>query len=622
MSTYIPKVYKEDISTYANIEEIRQKHMDINLKVDFNTNTAYFTNIIKFEVLKENIDKITLDANKIKINSVESADLKNIHYEIHNSKEISAALGTPITIHFDPISQKEIEITIKSEASEDSPALQFLKKEQTTTQKYPFMFTQCEPILCRSLFPIQDSPSVKLTSTATIETDKDIVGLYSGILVDKKECDSKVVYKYQQKVPMPTYLSCFAIGELEYGKISDRCGVWTEKGLVQKALYDFAETEKFIKIAEDYLDCPYAWGKYDILVLPFSFPYGGMENPCLTFVTPSLLSGDRSLANVVAHEISHSWTGNLVTNKDWSNFWLNEGFTVFLERKIDEKMYGPDITILDKVNGQSLLKRDILLYGVEHNFTSLSPNYDGVDPDDGFSQVPYEKGATFLEYLENICGKDTFQKVMQKYIKTYQFKSVKYEDFKHIYEDVVKDEKLLKTIDWEKWIKSPGFPLVEPCFKSVLIEQANKLAEDFINNKVDINDTKKCEDIFNDFIKWHTNHKLAFLDYFIQNIEKLNDDVYINLKKVFKFNHFSYNMEIKNFWFQICLKSKHDDCINDIKNFVTKIGRMKYIKPIFMEWFIFNPDDAQKYFNEIKYLYHPICVKFVQNKFDSIRNKK
>jgi len=204
--------------------------------------------------------------------------------------------------------------------------------------------------------------------------------VFSGILqkISKNDEKNEITYSYAQNIPIPTYLIAFVCGDLEYGKISERCGVYTERGLLDKALYEFAETEKFLKTAEEYIN-PYIWEIYNILVLPFAFPYGGMENPCLTFVTPALLAGDRSLTNVIAHEIAHSWTGNLVTNKDWTNFWMNEGFTKFLERKIIEILNGEDIANLEATVGKVNLEQAIKSFGSNHSFTSLNPDLTNVN---------------------------------------------------------------------------------------------------------------------------------------------------------------------------------------------------------------------------------------------------
>lgn len=204
--------------------------------------------------------------------------------------------------------------------------------------------------------------------------------VFSGIFdkVHVNGVTNENTFYYHQKIPIPSYLIAFVCGDLEHGKISDRCGVYTERGLLEKALYEFSETEKFLTTAEEYLN-PYVWGVYNLIVLPFAFPFGGMENPCLTFVTPALLAGDRSLTNVIAHEIAHSWTGNLVTNKDWTNFWVNEGFTTFLERKISELINGEDIANLESIVGMVELEHDMEVMGKDHSFSSLNPDLKDVE---------------------------------------------------------------------------------------------------------------------------------------------------------------------------------------------------------------------------------------------------
>lgn len=217
-----------------------------------------------------------------------------------------------------------------------------------------------------------------MTVEVELTVQQPLTALFSGVLTQSTtNQDNTSTFKYIQKVPVPTYLIAFAAGHLEYGKLSERCGVWTEVGLSEKAVFEFANTEDFLKTAENYLT-PYVWGVYNILVLPFAFPYGGMENPCLTFVTPALLAGDRSMTNVIAHEIAHSWTGNLVTNQNWNNFWMNEGFTKFLERKISELMNGEDISNLEANVGKHELKYAIDSIGHDHSYSSLNPDLTNV----------------------------------------------------------------------------------------------------------------------------------------------------------------------------------------------------------------------------------------------------
>ncbi len=503
------KQNEEDISSYSNFNEIIQKELEIDVSLDFEKKQMIGKMDVKYEILNSDVSKIVLDLKGPEISSVEYIQkdeegeiIKSIklNYEIYLENEFKDSLGTPLVIYLENIktnSESEYKSIIDSKSlmlrinfitTEKCTGIQFLTKEQTYTKNYPFMFTQCEAIQCRTLFPIQDSPSVKSTYQVKTSIESPLTFLFGGI-IKTKYYDSntkKNITLFEQNIPIPSYLVAFVAGELEYGRISERCGVWTEIGLCKKACYEFKDAEKYIKIAEEYLDHPYEWQIYNLLVLPFSFPYGGMENPNLTFVTPSLLAGDCSMSNVIGHEISHSWTGNLVTNKNWKNFWVNEGFTIFMERKLDSALLGEDMENLEAIVGNNELIADIKILGEDCEYTKLSPNYGGNDPDDGFSTVPYEKGYQLLIYIEKLIGKEKFKEVMQKYIKKYRYKSVDYTAFKEVLETVIKEiynkeesEKIIKEIDWDKWLNEKGIPKYNQEFVSEYLKDAEKLAEDF-----------------------------------------------------------------------------------------------------------------------------------------------
>jgi leukotriene-A4 hydrolase len=539
------KQNEEDISSYSNFNEIIQKELDIDVSLDFDKKQMIGKMDIKYEIINKELSKIILDLKGPEILSVEyiqkdedGEDLRSIklNYEIDLENEFKDSLGTPLVIYLDNIKtnsetdykkileSKILMIRIQFLTTEKCTGIQFLTKEQTYTKNYPFMFTQCEAIQCRSLFPVQDSPSVKSTYIVKTSIESPLTFLFGGIMKTKyyDSNTKKNITLFEQNIPIPSYLVAFVAGELEYGRISERCGVWTELGLCKKACHEFKDAENYIKIAEEYLDHPYEWKIYNLLVLPFSFPYGGMENPNLTFVTPALLAGDCSMSNVIGHEISHSWTGNLVTNKNWKNFWVNEGFTIFMERKLDSALLGEDMENLEAIVGNNELIADIKLLGEDSEYTKLSPHYGGNDPDDGFSTVPYEKGYQFLIYIEKLIGKNKFKEVMRKYIKRYRYKSVDYTAFKEVLEEVIKEkydekegEKIIKEIDWDKWLYEKGIPKYNNEFVSEYLKDAEKLAEDFLNEKED------NETVLKKFKEWHTNVKLAFLNYILENKERI-----------------------------------------------------------------------------------------------------
>jgi len=629
----------DDISSYANFNDILQKEVDIDVSLDFDKKQMTGKMDVKYEILSSDIPKIILDLKGPEITSIEyiekdedEEDLNNIPltYEILTENKYKDSLGTPLIISLDNVEKNSLEaykkiseskslmVRIKFITTEKCTGIQFLTKDQTYTKKYPFMFTQCEAIQCRSLFPVQDSPSVKSTYIVKTSIQPPLTFLFGGIMKTKYyDCNSKQnISLFEQNIPIPSYLVAFVAGELEYGRISDRCGVWTEIGLCKKACHEFKDAERYIEIAEEYLNHPYEWKIYNLLVLPFSFPYGGMENPNLTFVTPALLAGDCSMSNVIGHEISHSWTGNLVTNKNWKNFWVNEGFTIFMERKLDSALLGEDMENLEAIVGNNELIADIKLLGEDSEYTKLSPDFGTNDPDDGFSTVPYEKGYQFLIFIEKLIGNDNFKEVMQRYIKKYQYKSVDHTAFKEVLEGLIKEnykkkqaKKKIAEIKWDKWLYEKGIPTYKNYFSSEYLKDAEKLAEDFINEKEDDSSVLKK------FKDWHTNVKLAFLNYLLENKEKINETIAQNLKKKLNLAE-DYNSEIKYMWYLLALDKKMDEEIPNIENFLQTHGRLKYIRPVYFAWMEKDFSQAKEFFEKIRHLYHPFARRIIQEKFD------
>ena len=634
----------EDISSYANFQEIIQKEVDLDVSLDFEKKQMIGTMEIKYEVLSSEIQKIILDLKGPEIVSVnyvkkneknEQQKLLSLSYEIYIENEHKDSLGTPLIISLENIKNnckdeyekilqsKELILCIKFITTEKCTGIQFLVKEQTYTKKYPFMFTQCEAIQCRSLFPVQDSPSVKSIYKVKTSIPSPLTFLFGGIKKDSYLDDkSKLnISLFEQKIPIPSYLVAFVAGELEYGKISERCGVWTEVGLCKKACHEFKDAEKYIQIAEEYFAHPYEWEVYNLLVLPFSFPYGGMENPNLTFVTPALLAGDCSMSNVIGHEISHSWTGNLVTNKNWGNFWVNEGFTIFMERKLDSALLGQEMENLEAIVGNNELIADIKLLGLDSEYTKLSPDFGTNDPDDGFSTVPYEKGYQFLIYIEKLIGKDNFKEVMQKYIKKYRYKSVDHTAFKEVLEELIKEKfkndgkKIIEEINWDKWLYEKGIPSYKVDFSSKYLKEAEKLAEDFLKEK---EDKSSCLKVFKE---WHTNVKLAFLNYLLDNKDKINYKIAKNLKNELNLAE-EYNSEIKYMWYLLSLDKKIEEEIPNIEKFLETHGRLKYIRPVYFAWIEKDFAQAKQFFDKTKYLYHAFARRIIQGKFDKNQKSK
>ena len=521
----------KDVNTFSNYEIIKQTRIEANFNIDFTNKVIHGKVKSYFTALKDG-EVIVLDSRALSIKSIIDSDTgEELEYVLDTQYQLDAN-GVPLKIYKEFSKGDNIAILINYDTTDGGSAVQFLDKEQTTGKLYPFMFTQCESILCRELLPSQDTPAVKITTSMGLTVPKPLFALDSGIYQSKIDNGESTTYFYEQKIPIPSYLIALAAGAIEERVISDRSKVYGEKELVDLAAEEFNGIENFIQIAESYIS-PYVWGEYNLLVLPSSFPFGGMENPTLTFVTPSIIAGDKSLANVVAHEISHSWSGNLVTMDNWSDFWLNEGFTMFIQRKIMEKTDDLDLAKLDAMVMYNTLVDDIKRFGESKSFSSLRPNLLGRHADDAFSEVPYEKGFNFLYFLENIIQKeknttDVFRKILRQYFAKYSYMSIKYEDFRDFFIDTVKKEfdeatsqKILDQIDWVKWIEAPGYPPVNNDFSNKYAVEVKEDVDKFYKNELPDN----FKDIFN---AWHTLLKQFLLNN-IKDTDKELDDTQLNL---------------------------------------------------------------------------------------------
>ena len=608
--------FQKDINTFSNYEIIQQTNIEANFNIDFKEKVIHGTVKTYFTALEDG-EVIVLDTRALKINSIIDSDTgEELEYVLDEQYELDAN-GVPLKIYKEFSKGDQISILIKYDTTDGGSAVQWLDPEQTTGKIYPFMFTQCESILCRELLPTQDTPAVKVTVSMGLTVIKPLLAVDSGIFQNKIDNGDTVTYFYDQKIPIPSYLIAIAAGAIEERVISDRTKVYGEKELVDLAAYEFEDTETFIQLAEAYT-IPYEWGEYNLLILPSSFPFGGMENPTLTFVTPSLIAGDKSLANVVAHEISHSWSGNLVTMDNWSDFWLNEGFTMFLQRKITEKVYDEDMAKLDAMLLYNEMCNDILKFGESKSFTSLRPYLVGRHADDAFSEIPYEKGFNFLYYLESIVNPlskiDLFRKILRQYFTKYKYKSIKYEDFKDFFIQMIKEElseedskKVLDQIDWDTWIYAPGFPPKKNNFTNIYATEVEEAVNKFYNNNLPSNFKET-------FIKWHTLLKQYFLST-IRETDKTLDSTQLDMLSNILNLKEGYNAEV-NFGYFMCVLQNGPTIANDVKealiNFLGKFGRMKYLRPLYIAFYKRDKESALSTFEKYKSSYHPIAQRLIE----------
>ncbi|SHG02263.1 hydrolase/aminopeptidase [Flavobacterium johnsoniae] len=440
-----------DEHSYSKPELAVVKHLDLDIKVDFDTQTISG----KASWTIDNISKgneIIFDENTLNITKVTLGDdEKETKFELGKDVEFH---GKPLHVTIEPNTTK---VNVYYSTTKDAVALQWLTPAQTADKKKPFLFSQGESVWSRTWIPCQDSPGIRFTYNAKVTVPKDLLAVMSAVNPQKK--NDTGVYTFKQDKAIPSYLMAIAVGDIEFQAIDNRTGVYAEPSMLKKSAWEFAELGKMVVAAEK-LYGPYRWGRYDVLVLPPSFPYGGMENPNLTFLTPGVIAGDRSLTSLLAHELGHSWSGNLVTNATWDDIWLNEGFTTYVEHRIGEAIFGKKEFEMQNVITRKELVDNVAEYGDTNPDTRLKVSLTGRNPDDGISMIPYVKGYAFLRVIEDAVGREKFDVFIKNYFDAHAFKSITTEDFvKYINENLIKGDKALADkIKLEDWIYKPGIP--------------------------------------------------------------------------------------------------------------------------------------------------------------------
>ncbi|MFI5218045.1 MAG: M1 family metallopeptidase [Bacteroidia bacterium] len=551
---------RPDIHSFAHPDEAVIKHLSLNLEVDFNKKILSGKVILDIEN-KTGTDTLHLDSRDLNISKV-TAD----NDETDFIKEATVKyLGEELKIKIKPDTKK---VTLEYSTSPDAAALQWLSPEQTAGSKQPFLFTQSQAILARTWIPLQDSPGIKFTYDAVIHCPKDLMAVMSAGNDTVKHADG--VYRFEMPQPIPSYLMALAVGDLSFHAYTDICGVFAEPAMIEKCAYEFADMPKMISSAEE-LYGKYQWGRYDVLVLPPSFPFGGMENPRITFATPTIIAGDRSLVALVAHELAHSWSGNLVTNATWNDFWLNEGFTVYFETRIMEKIYGKDYADMLTLLSLNELKETVKEMGDTNADTKLYLDLKDRDPDDGVTDIAYEKGRFFLTVIEQAVGREKWDAFLNKYFSTFAFQSMTTEKFlDYLNKELLVDDSLRKKINIDAWVFGTGLPANCPVIQSTELDKAEKAANDFGTGMPAKNlDTKN----------WTTHHWLYFLRALgdTLTVERMQD-----LDAAFHFTQ-SGNSEIQCDWYLQCIKNKYATAYPYLEKFLMTVGRRKFLKPLYTE---------------------------------------
>ena len=457
-------------------------------------------------------------------------------------------------------------LTLAYETAPEAMGLQWLEPAQTEGGVHPFLFSQCQAIHARTLVPCQDSAIARVAYEAEVVVPAGLAAVMSaGPDGDGPgPIPGTWVYRFSMPQPIPSYLLALAVGELASRDLSPRARVWAEPATIEKAAWEFAGVEEMIVRAEG-LFGPYDWDRYDMLVLPPSFPYGGMENPRMTFLTPTLLAGDRSLVDVVAHELAHSWTGNLVTNATAEHFWLNEGFTVWAERKILRALHGEEASAFGWAIGQNALDESMDRFKDAPELTLLRTHLEGIDPDDAFSSIPYEKGARLVALLEATAGPVAFGAFLQAYMKHFRFTSITTEQFCAFVEE--RFPGLLVKIGAEAWLNQPGMPANAPVFHSPKLEALEALAKAFPG-------TRPATAVME---AWSPTELQVYLQHLPRALDA-GDCAWLdaNLRLTGR-----GNFEILVEWLTIAAGSAYEPVFPRVREVLTRVGRMKYLRPLY-----------------------------------------
>ena len=590
-------IIKEDVFTYANFNQVRVTHLDLNLDVNFDEKILSGVATIDFTRLDAEAKELILDTKDLTIVSVllfsgdeaAPADFaKNFFLD-----DADDVLGSKLTI---PLSATANKVKINYRTSPKAEGLQWLSPAQTAGKVHPYLFSQAQALNARTMAPVQDTPAVRMTYSATLRVPDALLPLMSA---EQGTKDENGEYHFNMPQPIPSYLLAIAVGDIKFKAINDHIGVYAEQYILDASAEEFSETP-LMEEANARLYGPYRWGRYDLIVLPPSFPFGGMENPRLSFMTPTLIAGDKSLTNVVAHELAHSWSGNLATNASWRDAWLNEGFTSYVENRVMEDLYGERRAVMEQVLSHQDLLRDIA--GASRpELTHLKLPADLAHPDDAFSNVAYVKGQFFLQFLEQRFGRDKFDAFLKSYFNEFAFQSITTEEFvKYLHDELhVKNPDAISKADLQAWIYGPGLPDTFIVPTSGAFTAVDAQSKDWVAGTIKASEITTA--------KWSTHEWLHFLN----NLPSgLSGEQFAELDKAFSLTG-SQNAEIAFAWYMQAIKGNYTRVDGKLEDFLMSVGRGKFIYRLYGA--LAANDEAKNWaasiYEKARPGYHPIAQR-------------
>jgi aminopeptidase N len=583
-----------DWHTLSNADSVTVKHVDLELFVDMQQKNIRGVAAWQIDNPK-NVHQLILDDNGLQIDSV-FCDGNKVDFGYGTKTE---HLGRALVI---PIVQSSKLVSIYYRTSAGAKALQWLDASQTSGKKHPFLYTQSESIYARTWVPCPDGPGIRFTYKATVHVPKGMLAVMSAS-GNPTQLNDSGVYHFDMEIAIPAYLMALAVGDIRFKPVDGRTGVYAEPEMIDKVQWEFADMGKMVQTAEA-LYGPYRWGRYDVIVLPPGFPIGGMENPKLTFCTPTVIAGDRSLVNLIAHELAHNWSGNLVTNRTWNDTWMNEGFTVYFERRISEAMNGKDYADMLWELGYQDLEAAVEEFGKDSRMTWLKGNLKGADAEEALNDVPYEKGSLFLLLLERSVGRERWDAFLKQYFAAHAFQSITTEAFlQYLDKNLLKgDSALYHKVNVPAWVYGPGIPSNVPRPDHVRFSKVDSAREAFLRGHAPATLATA---------EWTTHEWLHFLRKMPKSLslEQMN-----SLDKAYHFTE-SRNSEIAFQWFITAISAHYEHAYPQMERFLSVTGRQKFILPLYEA---LKSDDnlslAQSLYAKYRANYHPLA----QGKLDKM----
>jgi leukotriene-A4 hydrolase len=574
-----------DPHSYNDTDQPETQSLDWKARIDFATRT-FATRTIQAEALlilrQPQAGPLDLDTRELQIESVTDGRGDSLEFEVAPADPI---LGSRLRIQLRSDTEQ---VRLRYRTAPTASALQWLAPTQTFGGQQPFLFSQCQAIHARSLLPIQDTPRIRITYRAELTIPSDLRAVMAAGALGREVRAGEAIERFEMPQPIPPYLFALAVGDLAFQEVGPRCGVWAEPPIIEQAAWELAELEQFLGTAET-LFGPYDWDRLDVLVLPRSFPYGGMENPRLIFVTPTILAGDRSLLALVAHEMAHSWTGNLVSNASAEHFWLNEGFTVFAERKMVESREGPEAAALHGALGRRALDEDLVRFSDRPELTLLRTHLASVDPDDAYSRVPYEKGCLFLQTIEQAIGPTRFSQFLRHYLQRFRFQAITTEQFVEFADAELPG--VLPTVQADAWLHAPGVPNNAPVSASGRLDAIEAL-----------DGAPPPDELARSWspIEWQL---------YLETLPPtLDSAACAELDARFQLTG-SPNYDVLVTWLTRCIPAGYAPALDRTEQVLGEVGRMKYLRPLYQA-LAERPDTRQhavQLFERFAAGYHPIA---------------